>query len=132
MPPEPGSPAAWLQFARSDLALSRQADTPDVLRESLCFHAQQAAEKSIKAVLIHSGIEFPKMHSIERLFGLLPADVPRPPEYTATARLTRYAIALRYPHGEEPITKGRYAEAVRLAEAVLAWAEECVESRSSE
>jgi HEPN domain-containing protein len=56
MSPEPGSPAAWLRYARSDLALARVPARGEVLLESLCFHAQQAVEKSLKAVLVGRGI----------------------------------------------------------------------------
>jgi HEPN domain-containing protein len=129
MRPEPGSPEEWLEFARSDLALSRCADTPGVLLEPLCFLAQQAAEKSIKAVLIQHAVEFPKIHSIARLLDLLPAGLPRPPEAIPAAELTRYAVNFRYPHGEEPITERKYAEAVRLAEGVVTWAEGLIHGR---
>ena len=48
-----GDPAEWLRHARSNLSRCR-ADRrlPDVLFEDLCFDAQQAAEKAIKAVLV--------------------------------------------------------------------------------
>ena len=44
--------------------------TPDILLEDLCFDAQQAAEKAIKAVLVHRGIRFPKTHAIAELLSL--------------------------------------------------------------
>jgi len=52
MPPEAGSPRDWLRLAKADLAIARLELPPDGLLELLCFHAQQAAEKSIKAVLL--------------------------------------------------------------------------------
>ena len=64
MPPEPGSPADWLRHAGSDLALSRTPADNEVLPETLAFHAQQAAEKSLKAVLLHAGIEPPRTHNL--------------------------------------------------------------------
>ncbi len=59
---EPGSPADWLRHAPSDLELARIARPPEVLLEALCFHAQQAAEKALKAVLIAHRIPFPKTY----------------------------------------------------------------------
>ncbi len=53
----PDSPLEWLNRARSDLELARSLK-PDVYLEDLCFHAQQAAEKAIKALLIHHGTPF--------------------------------------------------------------------------
>ena len=36
--------ANWLAYAESDLAVAGGVDRPGVLTETLCFHAQQAAE----------------------------------------------------------------------------------------
>lgn len=118
-----GTPEEWLRHARSDLALARSPATDDVLLESLCFHAQQAVEKSIKAVLVNAGIPFPKVHSIERLIDLLPDMVPRTADLIAASQLTGYATVFRYPGAVEPITEEQYQEAVRLAKAVVVWAE---------
>jgi HEPN domain-containing protein len=126
MPPEPGSPADWLRYAHSDLALAKQANAGDVLREILCFHAQQAVERSIKAVLVHFGVAFPRTHSIERLIDLLPPSVPRTADLTASAELTAYATIFRYSGEHEPISEEKFRAALRLAEAVIAWAEEFV------
>ena len=55
MPPErpqPGSAQDWLRYAGSDLELARMSASPNVMLESLCYHAQQCAEKSLKAVLV--------------------------------------------------------------------------------
>ncbi len=103
-------------------------------RKSLCqkivftsfcvFHAQQAAEKSIKAVLVHRGIAFPKTHIIERLIDLLPEDVSKIPELSQSAKLSVYATVSRYPGDvSESVDEEEYQEAVRLAEAVVQWAE---------
>lgn len=88
MPPEqpaPGSPADWLRHARSDLALARVPLPQDTLYSELCYHAQQAVEKSLKAVLIQRGIEFRRVHDIAYLWdccllisSLLPSSRRRP------------------------------------------------------
>ena len=54
----PDDPRAWLRYARSDLALAR-SEAPEIYLEHLCFHAQQAVEKALKAVLIERGVRFP-------------------------------------------------------------------------
>lgn len=69
--PEVGTPADWLRYARSDLALARVERPAEVLLDSLCFHAQQTVEKSMKAVLLSQGIRFPYTHDIARLITLL-------------------------------------------------------------
>lgn len=123
---EPGSPQDWLSHARSDLALAKVSAVGDVLLASLCYHAQQAVEKSIKAVLVSLSLGFPKTHSIERLIDILPDSILRPPELIESARLTAYATTFRYPGVEEPVTEEEYNEALDLAEAVLRWATDYV------
>jgi HEPN domain-containing protein len=54
----PTDPREWLNRAKSNLALAKN-DTVDVFPEDLCFEAQQAAEKAIKAVFVHRGVSFP-------------------------------------------------------------------------
>jgi len=124
--PEPGSPADWLRRARSDLALACASLPPDVLYNELCFHAQQAVEKSIKAVLVERSIEFRKVHSIAYLIGLLPPDIGLPPEAVEAASLTSYAVIARYPGDYEEITEEMYQEAVRIAQVVFMWAGQAI------
>jgi len=126
MLPELGSPADWIRHARSDLAVARQAPSGDLLAETICFHAQQTVEKSVKAVLVHVGIRSPKTHNIERLVGLLPAAVTRIPALADAGWLTVYATTLRYPGAQETVSDNKLREAVRLAEAVVAWASDIV------
>jgi hypothetical protein len=63
MPPEyrdPTDPAEWLRRARSNLARARaDRHLPDVLYEDLCFDAQQAVEKALKALVVHRKVAFP-------------------------------------------------------------------------
>jgi HEPN domain-containing protein len=66
----PNDPREWLNRARSNLAGAGQLD-PDRYLEDLCFDAQQAAEKAIKAVFIRRGLRFPYVHELRRLLQLL-------------------------------------------------------------
>jgi len=71
MPPEyrdPTDPAEWLRRARSNLARARaDRGLPEVLYEDLCFDAQQAVEKCLKALLVYRQAPFPKTHAIADL-----------------------------------------------------------------
>ena len=125
---EPGSPADWLRYAASDLDLARVERPSTVLLESLCFHAQQAAEKALKAVLIARGIPFPLPHNLKTLFDLVPQEVLPSEEVQEAASLTDYAVMSRYPGDLEPVTEEEYEEAVQLAEAVVLWAESLIEA----
>jgi HEPN domain-containing protein len=123
-----GDPAEWLRHARSNLSRCR-ADRrlPDVLFEDLCFDAQQAAEKAIKAVLVLSGRRFPKTHDLTELLHLVAATgLAVPSEVLEAKRLTPYAVAGRYPGVSEDASEDDYREALETAEKVFAWAERLV------
>jgi HEPN domain-containing protein len=124
----PGSSGDWLRYAKADLALARVPLPQGGLYELLCFHAQQAAEKSVKAVLLHYGIEPPRTHNLERLIDLLPMCIARTAVLTQSARLTVYGTASRYPGYMEALSIEEYQEALRLAEAVVVWAEKIIEA----
>lgn len=122
--PQPGSPRDWLRHAEADIALARVELPEGSFYEYLCFHAQQAAEKSLKAVLTHIGVEFPKTHDLERLVDLLPPPAPPSAVLAAAVSLTDYAVLTRYPRSlHEPVDGDECRAAVLAAEAVLAWAE---------
>ena len=78
MPLEKGSPQDWLIHAESDLQLAATGKSPKVLYETLCFHAQQAVEKALKAVLIANNVPSTKTHNIGSLLGMLPVNVAFP------------------------------------------------------
>jgi len=133
MPPDlrdPTRPDEWLRRARSNLALARaHTAVPDVLLEDLCFEAQQAAEKAIKAVLVHYQIEFPKTHVLTDLLDLLASHGVKIRDDVREAKsLTRYAVATRYVGLVEDVTDAHYQQAIELASRVLRWAESAVAS----
>lgn len=122
----PDDPREWMNRARSNLVRARSR-MPGIYLEDLCFDAQQAAAKAIKAVMIARDIEFPYVHDLDRLLTLLePTGQPVPDEIHRAERLTRYATAARYPGMERPVSEQEHAEAVAIAEAVVRWAEECL------
>lgn len=61
-----------LQKARDDLyVLERLATDADAPTWSVGFHAQQAVEKALKAVLAARSVEFPRTHNLAQLLDLL-------------------------------------------------------------
>ena len=93
----PNDPREWLNRAKSNLALARNV-IPDVDLEDLCFDAQQAAEKAIKAIFISRHKTFPYIHDLDRLLRLLERIGIRIPKYVNEAKeLTQYAHETRYP-----------------------------------
>lgn len=131
MPPESaiGSPQNWLDRARSNLSLAKVSKPDDCLWEDLCFHAQQAVEKALKALLISQGIPFRFVHDInELLLPLQERGIRLPEPLTEAVTLTGFAVMTRYPGTYEPVTEEEYQQAVRLAEAVLEWVDNIVRS----
>ena len=120
----PGSPKDWLAHAESDLNLARVArERKDVLPEQACFHAQQSAEKALKAVLLSKRIEFPLAHDLKMLVGLLQENaISFPPEVREAGSLTPYAVETRYPGHLEEVTSSDVDEAIRIADGVFTWA----------
>ena len=120
----PTDPREWLNRARSNFAQAR-ARSSEVYLEDLCFNAQQAAEKAIKALLIAHGVRFPYVHDIGLLLTLLEdAGVPVPEDVSSSVILTQYAVATRYPGLAPPVEEEDYSRAVSLAERVLQWVSE--------
>ena len=121
-------PREWLNRAKSNLARCKEEnDIPGVYFEDLCFDAQQAAEKAIKAVLIHRNASFPYIHDLAELLTLVErSGDPAPEPVRQAARLTRFAIATRYPGPQEPVTREEYENAVTIAATVVRWAEELI------
>jgi len=126
-PPErfpPDDPREWMNRARSNLALAKSR-IPGAYLEDLCFHAQQAAEKAVKAVMIAREIEFPYVPYLGSLLSLLEETGEPVPKVIRTAvSLTTYATTTRYPNAGEPVAQREYREAITIAEAVVRWAEE--------
>jgi HEPN domain-containing protein len=88
------------------LALAR-AKGKGVYLEDSCFHAQQAAEKAITALLIRHGVQFPYVHDLAALLTLLEkATGDLPDSIRQAERLTQFAVQGRYPGTAPPVREG--------------------------
>lgn len=124
-----GTPADWLARARGDLAIARTSLPEGGYYEDLCFHAQQAAEKAIKAVYLHQKMVFRYTHDLDALLtGLLQQGMVIPQEVRESVFLTLFAWETRYPGLGQPVSLDEYQEAIRKAEVVVAWAEQVLGS----
>jgi HEPN domain-containing protein len=120
-PPE--DPREWLNRARSNLAKAK-VRRKGVYLEDLCFDAQQAAEKAIKAVLIKQDVKFPYIHDLAELLTLAEeTGINIPKSMQMAGELSKFAVFTRYPFESSPIVEKEYKEAVKIAEAVLRWTE---------
>ena len=104
-------------------AMQQLASGPEISDEIVGFHAQQAVEKWLKAVLGSRGIEFEYTHDLHRLIaevtaavGEFPFDIPE------VVALTEHAVPLRYDEilDTEPLDR---QAVVRLVEEVGGWAD---------
>jgi len=100
---EVNDPRAWVERAEEDFELVRTSlRRKKPFAASACFHAQQCAEKYMKALLVSKGADFPKTHDLLLLnnfcsnAGLF---LEINPKFLNT--LTDFAVRTRYP-GEEP------------------------------
>jgi HEPN domain-containing protein len=119
----PTDPREWINRARSNLVLAK-SDIVGAFLEDLCFEAQQAAEKAIKAVFVHRGERFPFIHDLDDLLKRLEGSGLKIPKYVRRAdELSQFAVVMRYPGLVDPVAKRQYRRAVRVAEAVVRWAE---------
>lgn len=111
-----------LRLAERDLqTFSILAEHPEAALSAMCFHAQQSAEKSLKAVLTAHCADFPRTHNLEelaRLVGEQQISLPIPAR--DLRRLNPYAVDFRY--GDIDIALITREEAEDIAEKTLQWA----------
>jgi HEPN domain-containing protein len=93
----------WIAKAENDLlnaahtlGLGRRCPT-----DTVCFHAQQCAEKYLKALLSLRGVDFAKTHDLEALAARLRNGRTPAISQDDLAGLTRHATVTRYPGAEE-------------------------------
>ena len=112
------------------MVLARQPLPKGALYEDLCFfHAQQAAEKALKAVYQYHGWTFRYTHDLKELVtDLKRAGLVVPPEVDAAIVLTSFAWEARYPGLGEAVSEKEYRDALHHAEVVVAWAEKQIGS----
>ena len=106
----------WIDKAENDLTNAAHTLTLGIEcpTDTVCFHAQQCVEKYIKALLVFRATAFPRTHDIHALRALLPPKLRPKLDRKVQARLTDYAVTLRYPGSEPaiPLTEARKAVAI--------------------
>ncbi len=90
-------PNDWFFFAESDLKLAKEA-VEEAIYHLACFHAQQAVEKLLKAVLAAHHQPIPKIHSVRELYTRVIPFLPPLAQYSERLIvLDQYYIPTRYP-----------------------------------
>ena len=118
---DPTDPLAWANRAEEDWLLARSALRRKVpLIYGATFHAQQCAEKYLKALLVSRQQAFPRTHDLIALHDLCRRNgLNVPVAQGHLERLAAYAVQVRYP-GEDP-TPDEAREAVQIAQEVRRW-----------
>ena len=94
----------WVSKADLDFLTVDRLCSEDPFRDIVAFHAQQAAEKYLKALLTLHQIEFPKTHELRRLLELLTEAEPQlVAGLTDITWLEPFGVEVRYP-GDRPDT----------------------------
>ena len=114
----------WIKRAYNSLALAKVEKTDEICYEDLCYNAQQAIEKGLKALLIYYGENISRSLKTHDLFVLLKSlerYVEVPDYMIEAAVLTEYATGTRYPGDYEEVTEQSYRDAINAAEQSLEW-----------
>jgi HEPN domain-containing protein len=111
--------AEWIKKADLDFKTAARLSADGEFRDVVGFHAQQAAEKYLKALLTRRQIEFPKTHVIKRLLILLEPVDPTIAEALADANwLSPFGAEIRYPGDLIETLPGDEVRAGQLARKV--------------
>jgi HEPN domain-containing protein len=107
----------WIEKAENDLrnathTLTLEEDCPF---DTVCFHAQQCAEKYLKALLLSAGLEAPRTHDLRALMLLMTAQPALGMGLERVLPLNRYSVEARYPGEWDPITRAEAEAAVAIA-----------------
>ena len=112
------STSEWVDKAEEDYrVMTAIGGLNPPAHDAVCFHAQQAAEKYLKAVLAERVIAFPKVHDLTRLLDLIDPAINELSAMRADLdALSRLSVQVRYPGFSTDSAKAE--EAGRIAAAV--------------
>lgn len=115
-----GAVRSWVQKGEHDIEAAERILTPveGCPFDTVCFHAQQCAEKYLKALLVLHSVEFPKTHNLRLLIQLVPAGLSLGLETDRVVALIRYAVDVRYSDELQVVTPAAAEEAVATARKV--------------
>jgi len=86
----------WFHYAKEDFDTIKSLQKTNLYR-SICFHAQQTAEESLKAYLFAFEKPIPRIHDISRLFLETELEIPDNLHQGDLEFLSSIYIETRYP-----------------------------------
>ena len=111
----------WLSHGDEDLRLAAHAMTlqaEEAPYRLIAYHAQQCAEKYLKAFLVYYHVDFPFTQNISTLLELCSEHASWAAKLQDAEQLTLYSITTRYPGEEEEVTESEAGQAIDLARKV--------------
>jgi HEPN domain-containing protein len=112
----------WVQKAEGDMNTAQRefAVQEEPNHDAVCFHAQQCAEKYLKARLFEEGLPVTRTHDLEILLNqLLPSEAGLNELLTSARILSAMAVEVRYPgmaaDGDDAAEALRSSEKIRNA-----------------
>jgi len=115
---------------QDEAALVNLAADATIADEIVGFHAQQAVEKLLKAVLVFDGVRVRRTHDLAELSDLLTDHGrPMPVDVAAITDLNPFAVDYRYADmskNSDTETRLDRPRALRLVQQVRLWAEACL------
>jgi HEPN domain-containing protein len=122
MTPQDDGRSLLIKAADDIRVFEKLIDDSTIQDETLGFHAQQAIEKSCKAVLRSAQIKYPKTHDLSELLRILDQNkITRPFDDAALEFLTPYATVLRYEDSSDQNLDR--SSVLTLIKQVFSWAE---------
>lgn len=97
----------WLEFAKADIINCELILSHDLLTGIVAFHAQQAVEKSFKAVLEENEVAIPRIHSLQRLYDIIEPYIDLEIHPDDLAILDSIYTSTRYPVGLGSLPSGK-------------------------
>ncbi len=87
----------WLTFAQKDLVSCEKMRDDDFLTNIVSFHAQQAVEKSFKAVIEEFELGFIRTHDLVKLYETVKIHLKFGIDLEMIKKLNELYISVRYP-----------------------------------
>ncbi len=117
----PDDPSAWMDKADEDLlCIENNMVAARVPWELVAYHAQQAVEKTLKALLVRHRQDFPFTHDLVRLLNQCSGVFPSLAAHRAACReLNRCALPSRYPGDAPQVTEAEARHVVTEARRIV-------------
>lgn len=120
----------WLAYAQSDLDAGQLLlKAPEPYIRQVCFLAQQAAEKALKAILVLLEIKFPYTH--DHLREIVPPGWHVKDAFPKLYGLSIWAVEARYPDDMPDVVEADAREALAMAKGIYHLVFEDIERRTS-